>query len=61
VTGVGVVIASRICDLADTDEVLVSRTVKDLVSGSNVQLDDRGEHQLKGLDEPWRLYAATTP
>lgn len=61
VTGVGVVIASRICDLADTEEVLVSRTVKDLVSGSNVQLDDRGEHQLKGLDEPWRLYAATTP
>jgi pimeloyl-ACP methyl ester carboxylesterase len=36
VTGVGVVIASRICDLASADEILVSRTVKDLVSGSVV-------------------------
>lgn len=60
VTGVGVVIASRICDLADADEILVSRTVKDLVTGSSIQLDDHGEHRLKGLDEPWRLYRAAS-
>jgi class 3 adenylate cyclase len=59
VTGVGVVIASRICDLASADEILVSRTVKDLVSGSVVELDDRGAYSLKGLSEPWHLYAAT--
>ncbi|MDX2379426.1 MAG: adenylate/guanylate cyclase domain-containing protein [Acidimicrobiia bacterium] len=59
VTGVGVVIASRICDLAAAGEILVSRTVKDLVSGSVVELDDRGAYPLKGLSEPWHLYAAT--
>ncbi|MGI9644287.1 MAG: adenylate/guanylate cyclase domain-containing protein [Ilumatobacteraceae bacterium] len=57
ITGLGVVIASRICDLASADEVLVSRTVKDLVAGSTIELADRGLHALKGLDEPWGLYA----
>lgn len=59
VTGVGVVVASRICDLAGSGEVLVSRTVKDLVSGSNIQFADHGEYRLKGLDESWRIYGAT--
>jgi class 3 adenylate cyclase len=58
VAGVGVVIAARICDLAAADEVLVSRTVKDLVAGSRIELVDRGSHPLKGLDESWQLYAA---
>ena len=51
------VIASRICDLATADEVLVSRTVKDLVAGSTIELTERGLHTLKGLDEPWGLFA----
>ena len=36
---------------------LVSRTVRDLVAGSDVQLEDRGTHQLKGVEEPWQLFA----
>ncbi len=60
IAGIGVVIASRICDLANADEVLVSRTVKDLVIGSEIQLSDRGDHTLKGVPDQWQLYAATT-
>jgi class 3 adenylate cyclase len=56
--GIGVVIARRICDIAGTDEVLVSRTVKDLVTGSDIELVDRGRHNLKGVPDEWRLYAA---
>jgi class 3 adenylate cyclase len=40
-------------------EVLVSRTVKDLVAGSGLIFDDRGEHELKGLPGSWRLYAVS--
>lgn len=59
IAGIGVVIASRICDLAATDEVLVSRTVKDLVTGSDMVLTDRGSHTLKGVPEAWQLYATS--
>jgi class 3 adenylate cyclase len=37
--------------------VLVSNTVKDLVAGSDLRFEDRGEHDLKGIPEPWRLFA----
>jgi class 3 adenylate cyclase len=36
--------------------VLVSQTVKDLVVGSGLAFEDRGEHELKGVDGAWRLY-----
>jgi class 3 adenylate cyclase len=39
-------------------EVLVSRTVTDLVVGSGIDFEDRGDHQLKGLPGVWRLFAA---
>lgn len=58
VGGIAVHIASRVNGLADTGEVLVSRTVKDLVVGSDLEFADRGVHELKGVAEPWRLYAA---
>ncbi len=58
IVGMGVVIARRICDLADTDEILVSRTVKDLVTGSDIELVGRGSHRLKGVSEEWHLFAA---
>lgn len=58
VAGLGVVIASRICDLADGDQVLVSRTVKDLVAGSGIKLVEHGTHRLKGVPDDWQLYAA---
>jgi class 3 adenylate cyclase len=56
VAGVAVIIGSRIGGLAGPSEVLVSQTVKDLVAGSGLTFEDRGEHELKGIPDPWRLY-----
>jgi class 3 adenylate cyclase len=44
--------------LADAGEVLVSNTVRDLITGSGLRFHDRGSHALKGLPEPLRLFAA---
>lgn len=57
-TGLAVTIAARLLGLAGGREVVVSQTVKDLVAGSGFSFADRGEHALKGVPEPWRLYAA---
>jgi class 3 adenylate cyclase len=57
--GMAVHIASRIQAAAAPGEVLVSSTVKALVVGSALRFVDRGEQSLKGVPEPWRLYAAT--
>ena len=43
--------------LADKGEVLVSRTVKDLVVGSGIDFEDRGLHELKGVPGHWQLFA----
>jgi len=59
VGGIAVHIGARVASVAQPGEVLVSRTVKDLVSGSGIGLDDRGEHTLKGVAGEWRLYAVT--
>jgi class 3 adenylate cyclase len=55
--GIAVHIGARIAALAQPREVLVSRTVKDLVAGSGLEFDDRGQHELKGVPGDWRLYA----
>lgn len=55
--GIGVHIAARVGGLSGPGEVLVSRTVRDVVAGSGLTFTDRGEHQLKGLPDPWTLYA----
>jgi pimeloyl-ACP methyl ester carboxylesterase/plasmid stabilization system protein ParE len=60
VGGIAVHIAARVGALADAGEVLVTRTVKDLVAGSDIQFDDRGEQQLKGIPDEWRLFAAAS-
>ena len=39
------------------DEVLVSRTVRDLTAGSGLRFTDRGTHRLKGIPDEWQLYA----
>ena len=57
VGGIAVHIGARVASLASEGEVLVSSTVKDLVAGSGLTFDDRGEHELKGLPGAWRLYA----
>jgi len=56
--GLAVHIAARVGALAGPDEVLVSSTVKDLVAGSGITFRERGEHELKGVPDPWRLFAA---
>jgi class 3 adenylate cyclase len=58
ITGVAVNIAARISDLAGPNEVLVSRTVTDLVYGSGIEFDDRGFTELKGVPDAWHLFAA---
>jgi len=50
-------IGARVAALADPSEVLVSRTVKDLVVGSGLAFVDRGLHALKGVADEWQLYA----
>lgn len=57
--GIAVHIAARVSALAGPDEVLVSRTVKDLVAGSGIEFSDRGAHTLKGVPDSWQLYAAS--
>jgi class 3 adenylate cyclase len=58
VAGIAVHTGARVAALARAGEVLVSQTVKDLVAGSGLDFDDRGEHQLKGVPGRWRVYAA---
>jgi len=57
VAGVAVHIAARVSALARSGEVLVSRTVTDLVVGSGIEFEDRGEHELKGVPGSWKLFA----
>ena len=54
--GRAVDIASQIAARADAGEVVVSRTVLDLVAGSGIQADDNGLHQLTGNAGEWRLF-----
>jgi class 3 adenylate cyclase len=61
VTGIAVHIGARVAALASTSEVLVSRTVKDLVAGSGIEFDHRGAQKLKGVPGEWELYAVTDP
>ncbi len=57
VGGIGVHIGARVTAGARPGEVLVSGTVKDLVAGSGIRFEDRGEHELKGVPGSWRLWA----
>jgi class 3 adenylate cyclase len=56
--GIAVHIAARVAALAEEGEVLVSRTVRDLVVGSGLDFEDRGAHELRGVPEDWQIYAA---
>ena len=57
--GLAVHIASRVMGQAGANEVLVSGTVKDLVVGSGIDFEDRGERELRGVPGEWRLYAVS--
>jgi pimeloyl-ACP methyl ester carboxylesterase len=56
--GIAVHVGARIMSLAGAGEVLVSSTTRDLVAGSGLELEDRGEHELKGLEGPRRVFVA---
>jgi pimeloyl-ACP methyl ester carboxylesterase len=58
VRGIAVHIASRVASLGGAGDVLVSRTVKDLVAGSDIAFEDFGVHVLKGIPEAWQVYRA---
>ena len=57
VAGIAVHIGARVASLAGPSEVLVSRTVTDLVAGSGIEFDDRGAHRLKGVPGEWHLFS----
>jgi class 3 adenylate cyclase len=61
VGGVAVHIAARVMAAANPGEVVASRTVRDLIVGSDIAVEDRGEHVLKGIDGSWQLYAVSQP
>jgi class 3 adenylate cyclase len=61
VGGIGVHIAARVMAAAASGEILVSRTVHDLVTGSGIALQDRGIHRLKGIQGDWQLLAVADP
>ena len=57
--GLAVNVGARVASKAQGGEILVSSTVKDLVAGSDLAFEDRGEHELKGIPGEWRLYAVS--
>ena len=57
IDGLAVNIARRVCDIARPDEVLVTRTVTDLLVASGFEFEDREEHELKGVPGSWQLFA----
>jgi class 3 adenylate cyclase len=59
VGGLAVHIAARVIGQAAPGEVVVSNTVKDLVVGSGISFEDRGEHELRGVPDRWRLWAVS--
>ena len=56
VSGIALHLAARVASTAGAGEIVVSRTVKDLVAGAGIQFADLGLRPLKGFEEPWQLY-----
>jgi pimeloyl-ACP methyl ester carboxylesterase/class 3 adenylate cyclase len=61
VGGIAVHIASRVMNEANSNEILVSSTVRDLVAGSGIAFEDRGPHPVRGIAREWRLLAVPHP
>jgi class 3 adenylate cyclase len=57
IVGIAVHVGARVAALAAENEILCSRTVKDLVAGSGFHFSDRGTHRLRGVPDEWQLYA----
>jgi class 3 adenylate cyclase len=61
VGGIAVNIGARVASAGAPGEVLVSSTVRELVSGSGIGFEDRGDHELRGVPDRWRLFAVAGP
>ena len=59
VAGIGVHIASRVMGEAEPSQILVSRTVHDLVAGSDIVFVDLGSRRLRGLEGEWQLFTVS--
>jgi predicted ATPase len=59
ISGIAVHIAAHVCALAPPGEVLATRTIKDLVTGSDIAFTDHGTHALKGIPDEWDLVAVS--
>ena len=59
VAGIAVHVAARVLQAAGAGEVLVSGTIRDVLLGSEFKFEDRGRHQLKGIDGEWALFAVS--
>ena len=57
--GLSTVIGARAASIAQSGEVLVSGTRRELVAGTDFTFEERGEHDLKGVPGPWWLFAVT--
>ena len=57
--GVAIHIAARVSGMAAGGDILVSRTVKDLVAGSGIEFKDFGDHDLKGIPDKHQLFEVT--
>lgn len=55
--GIAVNIGDRVASEAGAGEIWVSSTVRDLVAGSGLEFEERGEHELKGVPGSWRLFS----
>jgi class 3 adenylate cyclase len=60
ISGIAVHIGARVSALAGPNDVLVSSTLRDLVIGSGLEFEDRGDHTLKGVPGEWRLSAVAS-
>jgi len=60
IAGLTVNVGARVAAIATRGEVIVSSTVKDLVAGSEIEFEDRGTHELKGVPGEWRVYAVNS-
>jgi class 3 adenylate cyclase len=61
VGGIAVNIGARVAAIGSGGDVVVSSTVRDLVTGSGIEFVDRGEHVLKGVPDRWRLFGVADP
>jgi class 3 adenylate cyclase len=61
IAGLAVTIARRVCDLAESGQLLVSETVRGHMVGAGLQFRNQGEHELKGVPGTWKLFIQSDP